>query len=92
MYLKHNTNIKQPLTRFILQLLHSLDGAIVVIKINRAHHLASFDITNTQADAADHVAVDQLDYLRGCRELRVDLRPLYAISPYLVGARCYMQR
>lgn len=80
-------NNKQQHTWFILELLYGLNGTVVVVEVNNPHHLAPLDVSDTKADATDHVAVDQFHDLRRCRELRVDLRQLYAISSYLVEAR-----
>lgn len=72
-------------TRLVLELLHSLHGAVVVVEVDRAHHLAALDVADAQADAADHVAVHQLHDLRRRRELRVDLRAVVPVSSYLIA-------
>lgn len=57
----------------ILEFLHSLHSAVVVVEVDGAHHLAAFDIADAQADTADHVTVYQLHYLCCRREFGVDL-------------------
>lgn len=60
--------------------MHSLHSPIVVIKVDGSHHLAALDVADAQVDAADHVAVDQLHYLRGRGKLRVDLRAVVCLA------------
>lgn len=72
------------LTRFVLELLHRLHGAVVVVEVDGAHHLAALDVPDAQADAADHVTVHQFHDLRRGRELRVDLRSVKRLSSYYI--------
>lgn len=65
------------LTRFVLEFLHSLHGAVVVVEVDGAHHLAALDVAYAQADPTNHVAAHQLHDLRRCREFRVNLEGNY---------------
>ena len=73
----------------ILELDGGLNGSVVVVDDDGAHHLSSLDIGDAQREAVDHVAADQLDNLRRRREahVRLQCRVLHRGKRHLIGTK-----
>ena len=58
----------------MLQLHYGLHASVIIVEIQRAHHLGALQISNAQHDLTDGVTAHQFDDLRRCGKCRVDFQ------------------